>query len=89
MYSWSLILIFGLKETEGVFLKAVIVFKIVLSHSFVSGLRCAKKSLFGVRLGVCKKVTKSIDTLAWGHHRIGVEKDRFLDHLKKLNKLKD
>ena len=30
-----------------------------------------------------------IGTLAWGHHRIGVEKDRFLDHLKKLNKRED
>ena len=29
------------------------------------------------------------NTLAWGHYQFGVEKDQFLDHLKKLAKLVD
>jgi len=31
----------------------------------------------------------SVDTLAWGHYQIEVEKDQFLNDLKKLNKLVD
>jgi hypothetical protein len=27
-----------------------------------------------------------IDTVAWGHYSINIEKDQFLDHLKELNK---
>jgi len=31
----------------------------------------------------------SMDTLAWGHYQIKVEKDQFLNHLKEFTKLVD